>query len=97
MGFADGTSACVRCIEDSVEITRHRCNDLLLDKLKRALPQIEWEILCQQARRAAALSWRNQSAIIRQFLAAKMLRHHLTWEQVIDRLIAEQSVRFLFT
>jgi hypothetical protein len=43
------------------------------------------------------LSWRNQSAIIRQFLAAKMLRHHLTWEQVIDRLIAEQSVRFLFT
>jgi len=88
LGFMDGSTACVKCIEALVE-SEMPTAESTLNFLKANLPPKEFENL---------LEWADQPLVgpqetcVLRFLATKALRSNKTVSDVLWKIVADQSV-----
>ena len=88
-GFIDGSTACLRCIQELVESKKDEAPNIR-DRLRQGLAPDQAEDLDDAAGLSAELNGSSESVAILRFLASKAMRTNQTVEDIIH-LIAESK------
>ncbi|OGD62004.1 hypothetical protein A2215_04555 [Candidatus Berkelbacteria bacterium RIFOXYA2_FULL_43_10] len=84
---------CLRCIE--VETQSTAGTDYLV-RLKAELPVESYEELIEWVQTSGAVSGSDRETALRRFVITRAHAHGITVEEVIERVVGEQSADFLF-
>jgi len=96
-GFAgDNTTACLRCIEEETLKARDRADEFYL-LVKGALSEEEWENLSEAIEESSYLTGNEDPVTLLRFIATKAVRLHLSLDDILVRILQEQSAEFILS
>ncbi len=91
LGFEDGSTACVGCIEEEVKENEIKGSDIIND-LQQKLPKVEFDRLMEWANDVVPLTGNTDITCILRALITRALRIHKEIDEVIIEVIEEKSV-----
>jgi hypothetical protein len=86
IGFYDGTTACVLCVEQ-VTNSHVEIASSLIERMKSALPTDEWNTVVEIAKMNGLITRSSVQTGLIRILATKALRHKKTVEQTLDDIM----------
>lgn len=96
IGFIDGTTACIQCIEAEVEENRHRQTEIF-KQLKEVLPSDQFAELLEHTEFMITLFGETISGQTVRALATKAVRTDQTIDDVLKEVIKSRSVDSIFS
>jgi hypothetical protein len=94
IGFSDGTTACIYCIEEMVAKNQKK-RDIISNELREKLPQEELERLMNWATKSSSKNGSNVNTCILRLIATKAKRNSQSIEEVLKNTIEAKSVKCL--
>lgn len=95
-GFADGTHACLACIEDDVCKYQHSAAPIY-QRLKTTLPPTALDDLVTRARMSRTITGDTTDRAILRFIITKQHRSNQTISQIVYTMIETESVQLVLT
>ena len=94
LGFDDGTTACVPCIEETVAENAGKATEFMCD-LKRVLPLDEWERLTDWVEDSCSITGNSDEICVLRALATKALRSKRSIQEVAQQVSQNKTVDYI--
>lgn len=94
IGFSDGTTACIYCIEEMVAKNQEK-RDIIANELQEKLPQEELKRLMEWATESSSKTCSNVNTCILRVVVTKAKRNNQSIKEVLKNTIEAKSVKCL--
>jgi hypothetical protein len=94
LGFIDGTTACIYCIEEMVAENRQKEINIF-SNLRKYLPIEEVDRLLKWAEASSLITGTSPRTCILRAIATKAKRSNLSIEEVLEKIIEAKSVELI--
>ena len=92
MGFMNGSTACILCIEEMVKTNQHNAKSIH-DRILEALPDDQQEDLEEATEISALVTNSSESLAVLRFVVSLAMRSHKTIEDVLSEITQSGSVK----
>jgi len=94
IGFIDGTTACIYCIEEMVTENRQK-EAGIFESIRQKLPSEEFERLSRWATASSLITGNSRKTCILRAVATKAKRNKQSIEEVVEKIIETKSVEYI--
>ncbi len=95
-GFADGTTACLKCVEDTIRGMKWMAMRYS-NEIKEALSEVEYHRIVLLAQRSAMITDDSLEVSILRFIVTKAARSKKTETEIMREISSERKASILLT